>query len=56
MENISDHDLLIEVITKLDRLILDHDNHIHHHWMTNVALLSVTLMSAATTLIAVIIK
>ena len=55
-EILNDHDLLIEVITKLDRLILDHDNHIHHHWMTNVALLSVTIMSVATALIAVFIK
>jgi len=55
-EVLNDHDLLIEMHTQLSRLILDHDNHLRHHWIVSAALLSVTLISISTALIAVFIK
>jgi len=55
-EIMADHDLLIEMNTLLNRLITDHENHLHHHWMINVAMLSITFMSITTVLIALFIK
>lgn len=53
---LNDHDLMIAMNTKLDRLITDHANHLHHHWASNLALLTITFMSITTALIALFIR
>jgi len=55
-EILNDHDLLVEINVKLNRLITDHENHLHHHWSGTLGLLTITFMAIITALIALFIK
>lgn len=50
----SDHDLLIELHTKVDILTTGQNNHLAHHSRRDVAMLSVTLSSVIAATIATI--
>jgi len=44
--NKSDHDLLTEVIIKLDVLSTQFTNHLQHHWAVTITALSAALIGA----------
>ena len=51
--NISDHDLLIKVSTVVEILKTGQDNHIEHHRKRDLMMLSVTIGSVFTSIIAI---
>jgi len=58
-ENMSDHDLLIELNVKQDGLEKQFGNHLHHHWMFTITALSAAFTAAlgfVTSLVLLIVK
>ena len=52
-ENMSDHDLIIRVSTVVDMLQTGQDNHLEHHRRHDLVMLSVTLGSVFTSILAI---
>ena len=50
----SDHDLLVELNTKVDIIMKSLDNHLAHHSKWQIAMLSITFTSIVTALIAIL--
>lgn len=53
VEGMNDHDLLIRLATLMDVIYKGHTNHLEHHRRRDIAMLSVTLGSIATSIIAI---
>jgi len=51
----SDHDLLIEVIVKLDEVSKQFTNHLQHHWMVTITALGAALTGAFSLAVGIIL-
>ena len=52
-KDMSDHDLLVRTVTLVEVIRTGHDNHLEHHRRHDLAMLSVTIGSLFTALIAI---
>jgi len=58
-QDMSDHDILIELNVKMDLQEKQFSNHLHHHWMITITALSAALtgfLGFVTSLVMMLIK